>query len=45
MAKAMGIPSFAAEHACKPLFGREALHEALELVRQMDPVGWRARPA
>ncbi|MGA3125073.1 MAG: RNA polymerase factor sigma-54 [Candidatus Korobacteraceae bacterium] len=31
------------EHACKPLFGREALHEALELVRQMDPVGVGAR--
>jgi RNA polymerase sigma-54 factor len=27
----------------KPLFAREALHEAIELVRQMDPVGVAAR--
>jgi len=28
---------------CKALFGRDALHEALDLVRQMDPIGVAAR--
>jgi RNA polymerase sigma-54 factor len=31
------------ELPCKALFGRDALHEALDLVRQMDPVGVAAR--
>jgi RNA polymerase sigma-54 factor len=31
------------EQPCKALFGRDALHEALDVVRQMDPVGVGAR--
>ncbi len=31
------------ESPSKPLFGRDALHEAIEIVRQMDPVGVAAR--
>jgi RNA polymerase sigma-54 factor len=31
------------EDPCKALFGRDALHEALDLVRQMDPIGVAAR--
>jgi RNA polymerase sigma-54 factor len=30
-------------HPSKALFGRDALHEALDLVRQMDPVGVASR--
>jgi RNA polymerase sigma-54 factor len=30
-------------HPCKALFGRDALHEALDLVRQFDPVGVATR--
>ncbi len=35
-------PALAAP-ACTPLFSREALREAIELVRQMDPIGVAAR--
>jgi RNA polymerase sigma-54 factor len=31
------------EHPPKALFGRDALHEALDLVRQMDPMGVASR--
>ena len=31
------------DQPCKALFGRDALHEALDLVRQMDPIGVAAR--
>jgi len=31
------------ETACKALFGRDALHEAMDLIRQMDPVGVGSR--
>ena len=31
------------ELPCKALFGRDALHEALDMVRQMDPMGVAAR--
>src|SRR6266542_1770903 len=31
------------DHPCKALFGRDALHEALDLVRHFDPVGVATR--
>jgi len=31
------------EHPSRSLFGRDALHEAIDLVRQMDPVGSASR--
>ena len=36
-------PVYKAELPSKPLFGPDALHEALDLVRQMDPAGVAAR--